>query len=87
MRLLSARGGCSVGAVVPPTSCPSCRSANFRHLHAPSEQASVNYYRCGQCGHVWTTQKGDSGKITHVTEKSPAPEHRPRGGKVRKLKH
>ena len=85
-RCYQERSGCSFGAVVPPTTCPSCGGPNFRHLQAPSDQASVNYYRCNQCGHVWTTKKGDSGKITHVTEKAPAPEHRARGGKAKKLK-
>ena len=40
----------------------------LRKLDAPSEYATVKYYRCGQCGHVWTTAKGDSGKVTHITD-------------------
>jgi len=36
-----------------------------------SEQAAVNYYRCPQCFHVFTVDKQDPTKITHVT---PLPE-------------
>jgi uncharacterized Zn finger protein len=57
-----------MAAFVPPSACPACGAVRLRKLDAPSEFASVNYYRCAECGHVWTTAKDDSGKITHVTD-------------------
>jgi hypothetical protein len=29
--------------------------------------ALVNYYRCGDCGHVWTTDKKTHEVVSHVT--------------------
>jgi rubredoxin len=37
--------------------CPNCR-AHGEFLPSVSETARVNYYRCRQCGHVWTHEKG-----------------------------
>src|SRR4029450_284682 len=68
---IRARSVTSVGdrlTFVPPSFCPVCASMTLRKLDAPSEFATVNYYRCAQCGHVWTAVKGDSAKITHITE-------------------
>jgi len=36
--------------------CPKC-SHTGRYLPAPSDIASWNYYRCGECGHVWCVNK------------------------------
>jgi len=27
----------------------------------------VNRYRCGECGHVWTTDKTTNEIVTHIT--------------------
>ncbi|HXT69228.1 MAG TPA: hypothetical protein VN700_05715 [Vicinamibacterales bacterium] len=44
-----------------------------RELQA-SSYATVNYYRCAECGHVWTTDKKTHAILTHVT---PFPRRRP----------
>jgi hypothetical protein len=37
-----------------------------------SKYALVSYYRCGQCGHVWTVPKdGDMQKSRDVTPRIP----------------
>ena len=33
----------------------------------------INYYRCGNCAHVWTTDKTTNGILTHVTPLTPKP--------------
>ena len=38
-----------------------------RFLPLASEDAEVNYFRCELCRHVWTVDKNDPAKITHVT--------------------
>jgi hypothetical protein len=48
--------------------CPVCDAPAPRRLEAPSQDASVTYYRCPECGHVWAADKNDSGKIRHITE-------------------
>lgn len=53
---------------MPIRPCPNCGEPSARLLDGASKDAYVNYYRCGPCGHVWTTPKNDSGKITnHIT--------------------
>ena len=42
-----------------------------RLLDGPTQYAYVNYYRCPECGHVWTTPKDGSGVVTHITEPPP----------------
>ena len=65
---LLAPGGSIAARAVPPSQCPVCQSVKFRLLESPSDKASrVKYYRCAACGHVWTTAKDDSGKVTHIT--------------------
>ena len=59
---------------MPPASCPVCHALTLRKLDAATEFATVNYYRCAKCGHLWTTDKKDSGKITHITELPKKPE-------------
>jgi uncharacterized Zn finger protein len=39
----------------PP--CPNCASDTGRWLEGSSKDAYVDYYRCGECGHVWNTPK------------------------------
>jgi hypothetical protein len=41
--------------------------ATPRLVEGVSKDALVNYYRCPNCHHVWTIDKTDSTKITHVT--------------------
>ena len=36
--------------------CPKCLR-DGRHLAASSENATVDYYRCDWCGHVWSISK------------------------------
>ena len=36
--------------------CPNCQIQG-RLLEGPSQDAFVEYYRCDECGHVWTHQK------------------------------
>lgn len=42
---------------MPTRPCPECDQPAPRHLPASSEHASVNYYRCDPCGHVWHVPK------------------------------
>ena len=57
-----------ISLAMPSCPCPVCNAPTPRHLDAPSSYARVDYYRCGRCGHVWTTEKADPQKIRHVTE-------------------
>ena len=44
--------------------CPTCMQ-HGRHLVASSQNASVDYYRCDRCGHVWAIdKKGNSKDVT-----------------------
>jgi transposase-like protein len=52
---------------MPNQPCPHCSADTPRLVEAPSQVASVNYYRCPQCGHVWTVAKDGSGKSEHIT--------------------
>ena len=38
-----------------------------RHLDDASKDAFVHYYRCQVCHHIWTIDKNDESKVTHVT--------------------
>ena len=42
---------------MPIQPCPECQTRAVRWLEASSQEAHVNYYRCEQCGHVWTLSK------------------------------
>lgn len=53
-------------APMPVLSCPNCGEMTPRELEA-SRFATVNYYRCGNCAHVWTTDKKTNEILTHVT--------------------
>jgi uncharacterized Zn finger protein len=53
---------------MPPLPCPVCADFTARKLDGPSELVTVDYYRCAECGHVWTTAKGDPSTVQHVTE-------------------
>jgi hypothetical protein len=51
---------------MPVLSCPNCTAMAPRELEA-SRNAFVNYHRCVECGHVWTTDKQTGAILTHVT--------------------
>ena len=38
--------------------CSQCFAAHGRWLPASSAAATVDYFPCGYCGHVWTLPKG-----------------------------
>jgi hypothetical protein len=61
------------GIPVPNQLCPTCEKPTQRKLDGPSDFATVNYYRCEGCGHVWTTSKKDGSIVTHVTPLAKAP--------------
>ena len=56
--------------------CPACPSQTTPNpLPHLSNHARVNYYRCLDCHHIWTTTKDDQTLLRHVTrlpETSPA---------------
>ena len=59
-----------------PCRISSARRARNRRREnwmVPSDFATVNYYRCEGCGHVWTTSKKDGSIVTHVTPLTKAP--------------
>jgi len=58
---------------MPFPSCPVCGAMAPSELEA-SKVAHVNYYRCGECAHVWTADKRTHAILTHIT---PLP---PKGG-------
>jgi len=57
---------------MPVLSCPNCQEMTPRQLDG-SDTARVNYYRCGACGHVWTTDKRTHEILTHVTPLTKRP--------------
>ncbi len=42
---------------MPIRPCPNCTHDTPRWLDVTSQTALVNYYRCDQCGTVWTLPK------------------------------
>jgi len=53
---------------MPIESCPACEHPTPpRNLEEASKDATVNYYRCGKCGHIWTVSKDGRGTVHHVT--------------------
>ena len=64
---------------VPP--CPACGQTTARHLHGISREASVNFYDCGACHHLWAVNKSDPSKVRHVTPfLRPKPDRRSGSG-------
>jgi hypothetical protein len=49
---------------VPACPCPDCDSPTGRWLEESSKHAWVSYYRCEQCGCIWTYPKGQEGATT-----------------------
>lgn len=52
---------------MPNLPCPACGRITPRHLHHTSAYALVNSYVCEGCGHIWTIDKLDRARVTHVT--------------------
>ena len=52
-----------------PIVCPACASDNGRWLKQTSLYATVNYFRCEDCGHVWWIDKRDPAQKGDVTER------------------
>ena len=57
----------SSGMPAPP--CPECEKDTTRQLESLSSDSLVDYYRCDDCGHVFTTRKGTTDVLNHVTPK------------------
>ena len=55
---------------MPVLPCPNCKADTPRELQA-SNFATVNYYRCDECGHVWTTDKRTNAILEHITPLRP----------------
>ena len=48
--------------------CPACQTPTPPVLlESSSSTATVNYYRCEPCAHVWTTPKDGVAVLRHVT--------------------
>jgi uncharacterized Zn finger protein len=53
---------------MPIRPCPKCQTHTARQLEEVSLHASVWYYRCQNCGHVWNVLKTDpDGPVRDVT--------------------
>jgi ssDNA-binding Zn-finger/Zn-ribbon topoisomerase 1 len=57
----------TIRAAMPVRPCPACGEPTPHHLDESSKGASVDYYRCPNCNHIWTVDKLDLSKVTHVT--------------------
>jgi hypothetical protein len=57
--------------LTPASLCPKCTRAG-RHLAATSENAAVDYFRCGSCGHVWVVDKSDPRRAPRDVTIDPA---------------
>jgi hypothetical protein len=50
------------------THCPACPSrTDPKFLAGLSTDAYVNYWRCNDCHHIWTTTKDGDKVLRHVT--------------------
>ena len=52
---------------MPSVPCPNCTAVTSRWLFEMSAAAKMNWYRCEDCGHVWTTNKKTNEVSGHVT--------------------
>jgi hypothetical protein len=55
---------------MPHQPCPVCRRDAPRWLESSSKEASVNYYRCDECGSVWTVPKTDPAALPQLITKA-----------------
>ena len=60
---------------MPVLFCPICGDMTPRQLEASLVSPVVDYYRCGNCAHVWTADKATHTVVTHITPipKKPTP--------------
>lgn len=61
---------------MPTLPCPACDKPTARLEHPPDDDPLVNYYRCGHCGHFWTTTKDDTDIVKHITPLTRKPPSR-----------
>ena len=47
--------------------CPACGQPKARHLDGVSKDATVDFFDCGFCHHLWATDKHDPSKVRHLT--------------------
>ena len=47
--------------------CPKCRAESPRKLTVLSDISTVDYFRCDDCGEVWTMSKDGTRLMSHVT--------------------
>ena len=52
---------------MPSTVCPICQHLGPSLLPTLSREAHVDYFRCEECGHVWTVSKDGKKLVSHVT--------------------
>jgi rubredoxin len=58
---------------MPQRQCPVCRIEGTLLEHS-SQDAVVDYFRCSQCGRIWTHRKGDPNSLaTDVTVPAKPP--------------
>jgi len=61
---------------MPIQRCPSCDRPTLRLMDETIRDAAVNYYRCRNCDHIWTTTKDGDAIVEHLTpltKKTDAP--------------
>jgi hypothetical protein len=57
---------------MPTLGCPDCGQPTTRYLLTPSDIAIVNYYRCDDCGHMFSLPKYDpDAPPRHLTAPRP----------------
>jgi len=54
---------------MPIRPCPVCGQQTPKYVHAglTDEYTVVTYYHCPGCAHVWSVDKREPAKVTHVT--------------------
>ena len=52
---------------MPTLHCPWCARPAPKPMEEASDEAMVNFYKCGACGHAWTTSKIDPSVMRHLT--------------------
>jgi len=60
---------------MPHRICPNCQIQG-RLLEGPSQDSMVEYWRCDQCGHVWSHDKSNPNAprndVTVPKDKAPS---------------
>jgi len=51
--------------------CPACGAETPSRLEGTSADKDVWYWRCDDCGHIWTVSKTDETDIRHITPLPP----------------